>query len=95
MMIKWEAAPDLAGFIANVSSDITLVVTPCDYVKGFKLKAARGTKWRAQATHWCERTRVASRYGRDEYDNPQDSPQAAKRLAETIYNDARAERAHQ
>lgn len=76
------------GFRADAPGNVTLIVTPERYAKGFTLKAARGTKWHAQCTHWCERTRTASRYGRDEYLNLQDSAKDAMRLAEDIYRAA-------
>lgn len=82
-MFDWQAVD--GGFQAKMPWDVTLVVTPDRYAKGFTPKAARGTKWHSQASHWCERTRTMSRYGRDEYGNLQDTVEAAKRLAEDIY----------
>ena len=76
------------GFRCHVSERVTLVVTPEHYARGFVLRPKRGTKWRAQATSWDEATRTASRYGRDESCNLQDSADEAKRLAEDIYNRA-------
>jgi len=73
------------GFRCKVSDTVTLAVTPDRYARGFQSKAARGTKWHAQATVWHEPTRTASRYGRDEYCNLQGTADAAKRLAEDIY----------
>lgn len=68
--------------------ELTLFVVPDRYAKGFQPKAARGTKWRAGVTHWCERTRTASRFGRDTYADLQDNAKDAMRLAETVYADA-------
>lgn len=73
------------GYRCHVSETVTLVVTPDRLAKGLTPKAARGTKWHAQVSHWHEPTRTMSRYGRDEYLNLQDSADLAKRLAEDIY----------
>lgn len=73
------------GFRCRVSESVTLAVTPERYKGG---KPAIGTKWHAQATRWCERTRTASRHGRDEYLNLQGSVESAKRLAEDIHANA-------
>lgn len=78
-MFDWIAQD--GGFRCQIG-DVTLVATPDRYVNG---KAARGSKWHAQATHWNERTRTASRFGRDEYLNVQDCPQSAMKLAEDIF----------
>ncbi|QWY83177.1 hypothetical protein [Rhizobium phage RHph_X2_24] len=85
-MFNWIAKD--GGFHAEMPGNVTLVVTPDRYAKGLQMKPARGTKWHAQCTHWCDRTRTASRYGRDEYLNLQDDAKAAMRLAEDIYNRA-------
>ena len=73
------------GFRCAVSETVTLVVTPDRYTKGFSPKAARGSRWHAQASVWHEPSRTLSRYGRDEYLNLQASAEEAKRLAEDIY----------
>lgn len=65
--------------------NITLCVSPDRYAKGFNIKAARGTRWHAQCTNWCERTRTASRYGADVYTDLKDSAREAMRLAEAVY----------
>lgn len=65
--------------------DITLVAAPDRYRFG---KPARGTKWHAAVNHWDERTRTVSRFGRDVYMDLQPTAQAAKRLAETVYQEA-------
>lgn len=83
MKFNWIAVD--GGYRAEMPGNIALSVSPDRFKNG---KPARGTKWHAQATHWNERTRTASRYGRDEYCNLQDSANAAKRLAEDIYNRA-------
>jgi hypothetical protein len=66
-------------------NNVTLAVTPDRYARGLTPKAARGTRWHAQASHWDEATRTMSRYGRDEYLNMQDNADEAMRLAEDIY----------
>lgn len=76
------------GYRCIMSNDVTLCVTPDRYAKGFNVKAARGTKWHAQCTHWCDRTRTASRYGRDVYTDLQDTARDAMRLAEDVYKAA-------
>lgn len=79
----WEKQD--GGFRCRVSETVTLVVTPERLVRGFVPKAARGTKWHAQASRWDETSRTLSRFGRDEYMNLQESAAAAMRLAEDIY----------
>lgn len=79
---------DWAGWQADMGGNVTLVVVPDRYAKGFTPKAARGTKWRAQASHWDAATSTMSRFGRDVYGDLQDSADAAKRLAESIYREA-------
>lgn len=86
--MKFDWRPVDGGFQAEAPGNVTLVVTPDRYAKGIAPKAARGTKWRAQCSHWDERTRTMSRYGRDEYLNLQDDVKAAMRLAEDIYKAA-------
>lgn len=81
-MFEWFAKD--GGFYA-IKGDVTLVVSPDRFAKALTPKAARGTKWHAQCSHWCERTRTMSRYGRDEYMNLQDNADDAMRLAEDIY----------
>lgn len=88
--INWTRN-DYAGWTADVGGNVTLVVTPDRYARGITAKAARGTKWHAQATHWDATTSCASRFGRDVYGDLQDSADAAKRLAETIYREALAQ----
>lgn len=75
------------GYRCRVTDTVTLAVTPDRYSRG-TLRPARGTMWHAQATKWCEKTRTASRYGRDEYTNTQPSATDAMRLAESIYLEA-------
>ena len=84
-MTAFNWFPQDGGFRCKVTETITLAATPDRYAKGFNPKALRGTKWHAQATHWNEATRTASRYGRDEYLNLQTSAELAMRLAEDIY----------
>lgn len=73
------------GFRAAMPNNVTLVVTPDRYAKGFVLKPTRGTVWYAQCSHWDEPTRTISRFGRDVYMDTQTSAHDARRLAETVY----------
>ncbi len=82
---------DYAGWSADMGGNVTLVVTPTHYARGFTPKAARGSRWQAQASHWDAQTSTLSRFGRDVYGDPQDSADAAKRLAYTIYLEAIAQ----
>lgn len=86
MHIEWQKRDGM--FVAQIG-DVTLCASPDRYAKGFTPKAARGTKWRAQCSHWNERTRTLSRYGRDEYSILYDDARSAMRAAEGIYNCAR------
>lgn len=86
-MTKFNWQPREAGFQCEMPGDVTLVVTPDKYAKGFTPKPARGTQWHAQASHWNGKD-TWSRYGRDEYGNLQPSAKAAMRLAESIYLEA-------
>lgn len=87
-MTKFNWQPNAwGGFSAEMPNEITLVVTPERYAKGFTPKPARGTLWHAQASQWDGKSTI-SRYGRDEYGNMQPNAKAAMRLAESIYNDA-------
>lgn len=81
-MFNWEQRAN-GDWVCEMPANITLVAVPDRYKGG---KPARGTKWRAACNHWNERTRTLSRYGRDEYMNPQNSAKAAMKLAEDIYN---------
>lgn len=83
-MFNWQ--PIDCGYRAEMPGDISLTVAAVDMSRG---KPKRGTKWRAQASHWDERTRTSTRYGRDEYMNAQASAKAAMRIAEDIYNSAK------
>lgn len=80
--MEFDWVPQDGGFRAYVSASVTLCVSP-DRIKNGK--PSKGTTWRAQATHWNERTKTASRYGRDEYCNTQSSAKDAMRVAENIY----------
>jgi len=82
--MKYEWLPSDHGFQAKVGN-VTLCVTPDRSRFG---KPLRGTKWHAQCSSWCERTSTASRYGRDEYLNLQDSKESAMKLAENIFETA-------
>lgn len=84
-VFAWE--PYDAGFRCYLPNEITLVVTPDRYAKGFKPKAARGTGWHAQASQWDGKSTI-SRFGRDEYGNLQPTAKDAMRLAESIYLEA-------
>ena len=79
-MFNWF--PSDNGFRAEMPGNISLTVAAVDLRNG---KPMRGTKWRAMAFHWCERTRTSTRYGRDEYMNAQATVKAARDLAESIY----------
>ena len=83
--MKYEWVKNGADNRCELPGRITLVVTPVHYAKGFTPKAARGTKWRAQASHWDASTSTLSRYGRDEYMNPVASAEDAMKLAQSIY----------
>ena len=72
------------GFTAEMPDNVTLCVTPDRYAK-FGGKPARGTAWRAQASHWCEETRTVSRFGRDEYTTLHPTSKDARIAAEKIY----------
>lgn len=77
-----------AGFQAEMPDNVTLVATP-DSTKGsFGEKPARGTAWRAQASHWNEATKTMSGFGRDEYSAKHASAKLAMQAAEKIYMDA-------
>lgn len=82
---NWQ--PKDGGFRCEMPGEVTLVVTPERYAKGFAPKAARGAKWHAQASQWDGKSTI-SRYGRDEYGNLQETAKDAMRLAESIYRDA-------
>ena len=75
------------GYRCEMPNDVTLVVTPDRYAKGFTPKPARGTLWHAQASQWDGKSTL-SRFGRDEYGNLQASAKDAMRLAESIYLEA-------
>lgn len=79
---------DGAGWRCEMPGNITLFATPDRTTGLFGAKAARGTKWRAGATHWDEATRTASRFGRDVYMTLCDDAKSAKSLATSIYLEA-------
>ncbi len=78
---------DGAGWRAIVDANVTLFAVP-DRTR--RDQPARGTKWRAGATHWDEDTRTASRFGRDVYGELCPDAKAAKALAEAVYAEATA-----
>lgn len=82
MKIKWER--NGATWKAEMADNVTLFASPVAMHR-FQDKAVRGTKWRAGASIWDERTRTMSRYGRDCYMQEVGTAQEAMRLAETIY----------
>lgn len=86
MRFDWQAHE--GGWICRLPSNVAIVAMPERYARGVTPRPARGTKWLAQASHWCERTSTLSRYGRDEYGNKQDSAAEARKLAEDIYLEA-------
>ena len=83
--IAW--VPYSAGFRAEMPGDVTLCVEP-ERTRAFGTKPARGTAWRASASHWNETTRTISRYGRCEYAVQYAAAKLAMRAAECIYADA-------
>lgn len=85
MRIHWEEYD--AGYRAKIG-DVTLYVSP-EQTRDFGRKHKRGTKWRYGATHWCDATRTASRYGVDCCDDVRDDKRDAMRAAEQAYNAAR------
>ena len=87
MIALWQPN-DFGGFSAEMSGNVTLVVTPVRLARGFTPKPARGPSWRAQASHWDEQTRSMTRFGRCEYDNIQKTAKDAQILAESIYRAA-------
>lgn len=84
---QWKKNFDNAGFKAEMPDNVTLWVVPTKYAKGFDLKPARGAKWRAGCNYFDGKFTV-SRFGRDAYDDLQDSAKKAMRLAEEIYREA-------
>lgn len=89
MRIDWQKNGD-GCWVAKIG-DITLCASPDRYTR-FGSKAARGTKWHAQVSHWNESTRTMSRYGRDVYMQLCDSAKEAMLLAEQVYNEELASR---
>ena len=86
--MKFEWFPHEAGFRCELPNNVALNVVPERHAKCISPKAARGTKWRAQASIFDGKSTV-SRYGRDEYMNLQETAKDAMRLAEDIYRYAR------
>lgn len=83
---NWQNS-EYGGFRAEMPENVTLCATP-DRTTGFGARPARGTTWRAQASHWCESTRTISRFGRDAYGVQHKTAKDAMRAAEQIYLDA-------
>jgi hypothetical protein len=78
---------DGAGWRCEMPGDVTLFAVPI-HTKGlFGDKPARGTKWRAGATHWDAATSTASRYGRDVYREECADHKAAKALATRVWEE--------
>lgn len=92
MRIDWQKDTISGGYIAQIG-DVTLGAFP-EHTKTvkFTVRPARGTKWRAQCSVWEEETRTLRAFGADAYRDVQESPEAAKRLAEKVYDDAVASR---
>lgn len=88
--MKYEWTKKGASYHCELPGNVTLVASPDQYAKGFMPKAARGTKWRAQASHWDASTSTISRYGRDEYMHPVASAKDAMKLAQSIYEEVTA-----
>ena len=84
MKFEW-LKNDQGGFTAKVG-DVSLHAVPDRLAKGFTPKPARGAKWRAFVSHWDEKTRSSTRYGRDAYFELQNNAESAMRLAEEIFN---------
>lgn len=76
------------GMLADLPGDVSICVSPDQTVGLFGAKPKRGTTWRAQATHWGERTRTASRFGRDIYMTQFKTAKDAMRAAEALYLEA-------
>jgi len=87
MSKKYEWKRDqFAGWLCEMPNNITLVASPCRTAsRGFTVRAANGTDWRAQCSIWDETTRTLSRYGRDAWQERPADAKTAKRLAEEIY----------
>jgi hypothetical protein len=85
MAFDWKKGN--AEFRVEMPNDVTLIVT-ADRTTNFGTKAARGTTWHAEASHWNAATRTISRFGRDEYGIRYRSPGEAMNAAEQIYLDA-------
>ena len=88
MRIDWKRAEHGAGWRADVGNNVTLFAAPCALNRRGD-KAARGSTWRAGASHWDENTRTMSRFGRDSYMELCADSKEAMRLAECIWNEAR------
>jgi hypothetical protein len=65
--------------------NVTLAVFPDKTKFG---KRVRGSKWRAQASHWCEATSTISRYGPDTYGALYDTAKEAMRAIDANYQAA-------
>lgn len=87
MVFDWKPN-DFGGFSAEMPDNVTCVVTPDRLAKGFAVKPARGTLWRAQCSHWDERTRTLSRFGEDRYGDLLPTAKSAMAAAEQIYRAA-------
>lgn len=83
-----------AAYHLEMPGNVTLVASP-DRTMAFGTKPARGTAWRAQASHWDEATRTMSRFGRDEYQILHKTAKDAMIAAERIYLDAVNESKHE
>ena len=78
-----------AGFVCEMPGNVTLIASPRRTIsRGFKLRAANGSKWGAQASLWEEATRTMSRYGRDAWREDCANAREARKLAEQIYETA-------
>ena len=88
--MKYQWIKNGATYRCELPGNVTLVASPDQYAKGFMPKAARGTKWHAQASHWDAATSCVSGYGRDEYMNLVASAKDAMKLAQSIYEEATA-----
>lgn len=80
-----------AGWVCNMPGNITLAASPRrTTTRNGKLTAAPKSAWSAQCSVWDEATRTMSRFGRDAWRDMPETAEAAKRLAQTVYEEATA-----
>ena len=86
--MKPEWKRDGVTWLAEMPGNVTLVASPDRVAGPLGNKPARGTYWHAQATHWDEEKRTASRFGADVYLTKCKTYRDAMRLAEKVYREA-------